>query len=217
MGITSCWQRCVAFGFKQENHFLYYCDIGALAQASRPLPDGLTVHICDRHNVDELLAIASPLPPIIANRIEKGDIAFIAMHGAKWVFRSSVVIGPQCHQVTGYPLHLGEHDAYLECAETAPELRGKGIAPAMMGVTMQALLARGYRRAFLTIALSNTASCRAAEKGGAQRIGLLFARRLIGHWHASYIPLTDDRQFVSVTQGEGESKVVHQREVIGQK
>jgi hypothetical protein len=70
----------------------------------------------------------------------------------------------------------------------------------MLHVTMETLLARGYNHSFLTIAITNTSSCRAAEKGGAQRIGIISAYRLFGRWQAMYIPLTNNEQFSGIAR-----------------
>jgi hypothetical protein len=63
---------------------------------------------------------------------------------------------------------------------------------------MQGLLERGIRRACMTIAITNISSYRAAEKGGAQRIGVIFAQRRFGKWISSYMPLIDEHETVTL-------------------
>jgi hypothetical protein len=58
----------------------------------------------------------------------------------------------------------------------------------MLRVTAEELLARGYTTGLMTIATDNHASCRAAEKGGAQRRGMLSARRRLGRWVTHFEP-----------------------------
>ncbi|MHB0935745.1 MAG: GNAT family N-acetyltransferase [Armatimonadota bacterium] len=198
MFILDFLKRLADYCYKRDVLFVYYCDIAQTLQQAPPMLTELTAYACDQHNYEQLRTVLKPFPPVIGGRIKRGDIAFIAAQGSKWIFRASVILGPKDYPVIGYSLHLQEQDVYMECAETIPGWRGKGIAPGMLRTTMQTLLDRGYTRSFLTIAITNTSSCRAIEKGGGQRIGLITARRLFGRWQSMYISLTEDEQFALV-------------------
>ena len=177
--------------------------------------DGLDVHLVTRENLAQVKTVIVPFPPVIETRVRRGDLALLAAQGSQWVFRSSVVLGETIHPVTGHPLHLEPHDAYLECAETMPEWRGRGVAPGMLGPTMRELLDRGYTRALMTINIANHSSCRAAEKGGARRIGMIIAYRSFGRWHATYMPLTADNQALPLSPNPSPhvAETTHRRQI----
>ena len=196
--MRSFWQRALRFCYKRETHYLYCCDVARTLQLAPPLVNALTEYVVDAANLAEIKNVITPFPALTETYIQRGNIAFMAAQGSAWVFRSTVILGPDDHQVTGFRLHLGAHDAYLECAETIPAWRGKGVAPGMLHITMRTLLAQGYTRSFLTIASHNTASCRAVEKGGGTRIGVIASCRLFKHWRAAYTPLTDEEQYTHV-------------------
>jgi len=198
MFIIDFLKRLASYCYKHDVLFVYYCDIEQTLRHAPPMLTELTPYACDQHNYEQLKAVLKPFPPVIGSRITRGDLAFIAAQGSRWIFRASVILGPKDYVVIGYPLHLQQGDVYMECAETIPGWRGKGIAPGMLRITMQTLLNRGYTRSFLTIAITNTSSCRAIEKGGGQRIGIITSRRLFGRWQSMYIPLTHDEQFAAV-------------------
>jgi len=187
--IINFLKRCASYCYKQDILFVYCCDNAQVLKTVPPMPAGLTTHVCDRDNIEQVKALVKPLPRLTETSVKRNDLALLAALGRKWIFRSSVVLGPKEYHVAGFPLRLTETDAYLEGAETIPTWRGKGVAPGMLRVTMEALLARGYTRSFLTIAITNTSSCRAIEKGGAERIGIISGHRLFGRWQAAYIPL----------------------------
>jgi|GEM_PF-2102455 len=189
MFIIDFIKRCAAYCYKRDILFVYYCDNEKVLKTVPPMPDGLTPHVCDRDNLEQVKALVRPLPRLTEISAKRDDLAFLATRDRRWIFRSSVVLGPKEYYIAGYPLQLAATDAYLECAETIPSWRGKGIAPGMLRVTMETLLARGYTRSFLTIAITNTSSCRAIEKGGAERLGIISGHRLFGRWKTAYIPL----------------------------
>ena len=198
MVIWNCIRRLLSYCYKRDLLFVYCCDVAETLKKAPPMLSELVPHVCDRENLERMKTIITPFPKLIGERVQRGDLAFMAVQDSRWIFRSSVILGPNEHIVTGHAIHLGETDAYLECAETIPTWRGKGIAPGMLQITMRTLLERGYSRAFLTIAITNTSSSRAIEKGGVQRIGLISACRVLGRWWSSYIPLTNDEQFAKV-------------------
>ncbi|OPZ86841.1 MAG: hypothetical protein BWY76_00758 [bacterium ADurb.Bin429] len=155
--------------------------------APAPHPD-LCMIVCDASNLFAVEQMLPRLPPIIGKYVRDGNLAFLAAIGDEWIFRSVAILGPRIYSVHGYPLALTAHDVFLEAAETHPAWRGKGVAPGMLRVTAEALIARGYTTGIMTISTDNTASCRAAEKGGAQRIGKLTAQRRFGRWHTMLEP-----------------------------
>lgn len=198
MFIIDFLKRLASFCYKRDVLFLYYCDVAQTLQQAPPMLTDLTAYACDRENYAQVKAALKPFPPVLGPRIERGELAFIAAQGSRWIFRSIVIPGPAEYKVAGYPLRLQAHDAYMECAETIPAWRGKGVAPGMLRLTMQTLLDRGCTRSFLTIAITNTSSCRAIEKGGGKRIGIITGRRLFGRWRSMYIPLTHETEFSSI-------------------
>ena len=198
MRVRELWRRLLSFCYKHEVHYLYCCDVEQTLQTAPPSVEGLVEYVVDSTNLEEMKAVISPFPTITETYVKRGDIALMAADGSQWVFRSTMILGPRDHTVTGFPLHLSADDAYMECAETIPSWRGKGVAPGMLNITMRTLLERGYRRSFLTITTNNTASCRAVEKGGGKQIGTISSLRLLGRWKATYTPLTDEEQYTTV-------------------
>ncbi|HOS42514.1 MAG TPA: hypothetical protein PK794_02380, partial [Armatimonadota bacterium] len=127
--------------------------------ASAPWPE-LCVVVCDAANLFDVEQLLPDLPPIIKKYVRDGNLAFLAAAGEEWVFRSVAILGPRLYPVHGYPLALTARDVFLEAAETHPAWRGKGVAPGMLRVTADELLARGYTCGMMTIATDNMASCR---------------------------------------------------------
>jgi len=192
--------RCASYCYKRDTLFVYFFDNAKTLRGAPPLPAGLAPYACDRDNLELVKTLIKPFPRMIESRIKHDNLAFFAISKSRWIFRACVVLGPKEYPIAGFPLRFTATDAYLECAETIPAWRGKGVAPGMVNITMQTLLARGYSRSFLTIAITNTSSCRAAEKGGAQRIGIISGTRLFGHWQSRYISLTVDERFACLAQ-----------------
>ena len=197
MSWRALWKRLVAFCYQREAQYIYYMDVERTFQLAPPLVEGLTEVVCDAGNLKQVKEVIKPFPDVTERYIKKGDIAFLAAQGSEWVFRSNAVMGPSIYKLIGFPLKLCQQDAFLECAETTACWRGKGVAPGMLRITMRTLLDRGIKRAFLGIATTNTFSCRAVEKGGAQRIGIISSCRVLGRRKSALTLLTDDQQFNS--------------------
>jgi hypothetical protein len=172
-----------------ETSYLYLLSPAVMLAAAPPPVSGLRVHVCDRERLARVKAAIPDFPTIIEPHIRRGDLGIFAATDAGWVFRSTAVLGPKTYPIAGYPLVLSASDAYLECAETIPTWRGRGVAPGMLGPTARELVSRGVIRIYMTINVTNTASCRAAEKGGAERIGIITSRRRIGRWHVIFTQL----------------------------
>ena len=186
MGVKSFWRRLKSWCRQDVASYLYQCSTISLCSTAPPLLPGLQPCCYDRANLAREQRLLHNLPPVIEQRVAQGNLAILAVKGQEWIFRSAAVLGPRTYSVTGYPLALQADEAYLECAETVPAWRGKGIAPGMLRPTAETLLARGVTRVYLLIGVQNTASCRAAEKGGASRLGLITSRRRFGQWTSSF-------------------------------
>lgn len=186
--IRDYWRQARRWMRHHEANYLYASSVEALLRHSAHLPDPLQVLIVDAGNLSYALPRRPVFPPLFRTRVHRGDVAIMAIYEEEWIFRSLAVIGPNSCPVTGHSLELGVHDAFLECAETHPDWRGRGVAPSMLYPTALELLSRGITRAFFTVDPDNTASIRAMEKGGARRQGLITADRLLGHWFTRFAP-----------------------------
>lgn len=182
----SFWQRLRTWVRQDIASYLYQCPTATLLTTAPPPFPGLDITFCDHSTLATAKADVRNLPAMIEERVQLGDMAILATRDDEWIFRSTAVLGPKVYPVTGYPLELQAHEAYLECAETLPAWRGKGVAPGMLGPTAQALLARDVTTVYLLIDVTNASSYRAAEKGGAQRIGIITSRRRYGQWVATF-------------------------------
>ncbi len=169
-----------------EENYLYASSVEALLRHTTHLGDPLQVLVVDAHNIGFVLPRRPAFPPLFRTRVLRGDVAIMALLEEEWIFRSLAVLGPNSCPVTGYPLQLSATDAFLECAETHPAWRGKGVAPSMLFPTALELLAHGITRVFFTVDPTNAPSIRAMEKGGAERQGLIVADRWLGRWHTKY-------------------------------
>lgn len=186
MSIGQLRQRAQEWVSNTDISYLYSVSLfETLRSAPHPHPE-LRVIICEAANLDIVEDTLPGLPSVISSYVRRGNLAFLAATEREWVFRSLAILGPRIYPIHGYPLALTVRDVYLEAAETHPVWRGKGVAPGMLRVTAYELLERGYANAYLTISTYNTASCRAAEKGGAKRQGIITARRRLGHWDARF-------------------------------
>lgn len=190
MSPRALWQRLLRWFHDEKVCYLYTCSTEMMRAAAPPPHPDLSVIVCDDLSLAAVKVIIPNFPALIESRVRRGDLALLAATPQEWVFRSTAVLGPRTYAISGYPLTLSEQDAYLEYAETIPSWRGKGVAPGMLGPTATELMQRGVTRVFMKIDTTNTASCRAAEKGGAIRLGILRARRFCGHWRAVLESLT---------------------------
>jgi hypothetical protein len=182
--MTGWWGRFCHWWQQDEVSYLYLCNVAAMREAAPAPYPGLHSYVCDAENLPLVQAVVAGLPLAFLARVAQGDLAIIAAAEGRWIFRSTAILGPQLFQMLGFPLVLTHEDAYLERAETLADWRGRGVAPGMLRITADALWARGIRNVYLTIATSNTASCKAIEKGGALRLGLIHSRRRCGRWSA---------------------------------
>jgi L-amino acid N-acyltransferase YncA len=187
------WQLCKDWLRQEKSLYLYTCTPEHLLSHAPPLPDDLQIATCDQDMLPQFRAQYADLPKWLDKRVQRGELALFALHERAWVFCEAVVLGPQVYTFHGYPLALNATDALLEAAETRMDWRGRGIAPGTLGPTARELAALGIERIYMAIDVTNTASNRAAEKGGIQRIGTIHARLRFGRWRlARYEPLLPD-------------------------
>ncbi len=188
MSMAELRQRAVEWIRNTDISYLYRVSLHESLREAPPSHPDLRVVICEPANLDAVEAMLPGLPRIISTLVRQGNLAFLAATQREWVFRSIAILGPRLYHVHGYPLALTVRDVFLEAAETHPDWRGKGVAPGMMQITARELLERQHQNAYLTISTWNTASCRAAEKTGAHRQGLISAKRYFGRWTARFDP-----------------------------
>lgn len=100
--------------------------------------------------------------------LARGDLGFYGYVEGRVVHRAWVRPGPvrvpTWHSFA--PLDIGENEAWIHYCETAPEARGKGIYPAVLGEVVARLRKAGTTRCTIGTEASNLASRRGIEKAG---------------------------------------------------
>jgi ribosomal protein S18 acetylase RimI-like enzyme len=186
MGMMALWQRARKWLRDDDLCYLYACPLDLVLRTAPPPRPELRIVVADADTLPAEMAALPGLSPVIANYVRDGHLAILAATDSTWVFRSVAILGPRTYPMHGFPLALTHEDAYLEGAETHPEWRGRGVAPSMLSPTARELLRRGYRYMYVTVAVTNLASCKALEKGGATHQGIITAHRRLGYWRAQF-------------------------------
>lgn len=195
--------RVVARWCRQhESRFIYYCSPAEMRRTAPPMHPDVRPVVCDSGNLARVLSEVDDLPAWLPHRVRRGEIAILGVHERQWVFLSMAIIGPRIFTFLGYPFPLGYQDAMLEAAETHPVWRGQGVAPGMLHPTADILTTLGVAHVYLSIEVHNSASCRAAEKGGIRCIGQLEAHLRWGRWRRAILHrfATADRPVVHEAQ-----------------
>lgn len=187
--ITGIWKKICHWLRYDEELYLYRCALATMIDTAPPMHHKITPYFGTRDNIAELQALLPALPTWIIDRVQRGDVAVLGAAGGELIFYSTAVVGPQTHETSGYPLALTAQEVLLEDAATAPGWRGQGVAPGMLRPTAEALATLGITHAYFNINIHNTASCKAAEKGGAQRTGTITVRRRFGRGASTFTPL----------------------------
>lgn len=100
--------------------------------------------------------------------LARGDLGFYGYLDGRVVHRAWVRLGPVRVPTwhTFAPLDLREGEAWIHFCETAPEARGKGIYPAVLGAIVQRLHESGTREVVIATEETNAASRHGIEKAG---------------------------------------------------
>lgn len=139
----------------------------------RPLPDGLALRRAggdDLALLDQLpddAAITTFTPGLAARRRDAGHDLWLVTEGdqvafACWIFRGIAEVAGA--PGGGAPMSSGV--VMLEDSITAPDFRGRGVAPAAWAGVADALAAEGCERMVTKVEKQNIPSCKAVEKAG---------------------------------------------------
>jgi ribosomal protein S18 acetylase RimI-like enzyme len=171
-----------------EAHIWLALDLGG-ARPGRALPDGLVL----RRGRDRDLAAVEQLPdagPVSALRrqLRAGHQLWIVTTGERvafacWLQRDTAPV----FAARGGTLRLPPGVCCLEDSATAPDFRGRGIAPAAWSSLATAAERDGYTTVITKVEVDNQASIRALEKAGFSEIAHM---RLARRWLNTRVTLS---------------------------
>jgi GNAT superfamily N-acetyltransferase len=147
----------------------------------RELPDGLRLRRGSREDLDYL-------GPALAEDVSIGMIERRFAHGAArlWIAESDEGPAFSCWIFTGYTpsavapgerLDLPPATVGLEDSFTAPDFRGRGVAPAAWTAIADVVAGEGARAIATPVAESNEASRRGVAKAGFEQVAVAHMRR----------------------------------------
>lgn len=120
----------------------------------------------------------------LEERFARGDQCFLARHEGRIVCASWVSHREHFMRPLSYRYRLGPTDAYLHDSYTAPEFRGRSVAPALGVHVLEQLRLGGTTRVTMAVSPENVANQRARAKTGFRVCGridcLRFGKR---SWH----------------------------------
>lgn len=145
----------------------YYVYTRACVDGPAPLSP-FTVQAVD---ADQIRAAADPLLRAQAFYAGDGALTYACMDGSRMVGLCCYWYGERYRPRGFWPLGAGE--AKLVQIVTAPDMRGRKVARAMLDATVPAVARHGFTRAFARVWHSNTPSLRAFESAGWQRVALV--------------------------------------------
>src|SRR4051794_187348 len=165
--------------YVDEAHAWYSLDLRA-ADAGAALPDGLRLLRAAAADVPGYVALGQASAASTYARLAAGATLWLvcgddaAVAFACWTFASATPV----EAARGGHLPLPEHCACLEDSVTAPDFRGRGIAPAAWKGLARQLRDDGFSMMVTKVALSNVASRRAVTKAGFVEFAIMRHRRL---------------------------------------
>jgi RimJ/RimL family protein N-acetyltransferase len=121
----------------------------------------------------------------VRRRLEEGQRCLIARHRGRPVHVAWVTRGRLPSKYLGRDIPLSPTEAATWGTFTAPEVRGRGVGPAVRAVMARELREAGYRRLLSVVQPENAASLRLCEKLGYRRIGVIGFLKL-GPWRHDF-------------------------------
>jgi len=166
--------------YRNEHHLWFGLDLHDRADGA-PLPDGVVLHEGTAADA-ESLAFTSLTTTEVADRLDAGATLWLARDGDAvafccWTFpRRTPVLA-----AAGGWLELPDGVACLEDSVTAPDHRGRGLAPASWAIIAATLASQDVQQLVTKVETTNAPSIRAVEKAHFRRIGLMTYRRVGPH------------------------------------
>ena len=128
-------------------------------------------------------------PGLVHARFDAGDRCFVARCRGQLISSCWVMSGHVSIAYLGYSESLPDGIWWLLDTWTAPEHRGRAIAPRVWTKILEAARRNQIRRIFTTVLPENQASLRARAKGGFRPVGTMMRIELGGHTrHFVYPP-----------------------------
>jgi RimJ/RimL family protein N-acetyltransferase len=166
--------------YRNEHHVWFGLDLPH-EDGPASLPDGIVLHEGTPADA-EAIAFTSLMTTEIADRLSAGGTLWLARDGDAvafccWTFpRRTPVLA-----ATGGWLELPDGVACLEDSVTAPDHRGRGLAPAAWAIIAARLAAQDLAQLVTKVETTNAPSIRAVEKAHFRRIALMTYRRVGPH------------------------------------
>jgi ribosomal protein S18 acetylase RimI-like enzyme len=164
----------------REEHVWYELPLPP-ARAPRGLPEGAALLEADDADADLLDGLPSSSPDSARRLRARGGRLFLVVEDgvalfACWIHERET---PTIAACDGW-LALPEGTVCLEDSVTAPEARGRGIAPAAWSELAGRLAAEGTRTMVTKVEVANAPSRKAVEKAGFSELGRMRLRRVLG-------------------------------------
>jgi GNAT superfamily N-acetyltransferase len=176
--------------YLDESHVWYSLDLGAV-HAGRPLPEGLRLVRATAAETPSYVALGEASEASTRERLDAGASLWLVMEGPKtafacWTFAQATPVSA----ARGGSLPLPEHCVCLEDSVTAPDFRGRGIAPAAWDMIAEQLRAEGRSLMITKVTVENTPSRRAVTKAGFVEFAIMRHRRVAQRRRVEVSPRT---------------------------
>jgi ribosomal protein S18 acetylase RimI-like enzyme len=158
--------------------------------------------VCD---VDELACFrAWPGAEVVRRRLDRGERCFAARHGERLAATAWVATGSVLIPYLGRTLELGDGDAFVYEAYTAPDLRRRGVAQALESRLTRLLRAEGRRRLLRTVLPENAAGVAMHAAFGNRPIGTIGYVKA-GPWRHDFLRLAPGSRYHICTDDQRRS------------
>jgi GNAT superfamily N-acetyltransferase len=164
--------------YLDEAHAWYGLDLAGVREAV-PLPEGLRLVRATDADVGSYVELGAASAASTRERLDAGASLWLVTEGPRaafacWTFARATPV----EAARGGSLRLPEHCVCLEDSVTAPDFRGRGIAPAAWNGIARQLREEGLTLMITKVGVTNAPSRRAVTKAGFVEFAIMRHRRL---------------------------------------
>jgi ribosomal protein S18 acetylase RimI-like enzyme len=165
-----------------------------LAEPVSPVTPGLpvTIGLLDKTEVDAYCGFRPGADPLdVRRRLEAGQWCFVARLEGRIVQAGWAVARRARIDYLDSEIDLAPDEVYIYGSYTAPDSRGRNLAPAQRTEAVRFFRDAGYRRLVAVVFPENRAGFRPLEKIGCRRFGVIGYVR-IGPWRRDFCRVSRD-------------------------